>query len=100
MYTARTFDKQTLQYDPAADIDAIRVPSLWIYGGADTIIPVEASIAQIRAARSSPKPELTTLARAGHTFTVSDQSLPHLANGYPDVVVQWILARTKQVEAN
>ena len=31
----RTFDRHTLEYDPAADIDALRIPSLWSYGGHD-----------------------------------------------------------------
>jgi pimeloyl-ACP methyl ester carboxylesterase len=45
----RVFEGKTVSYDPAADLDALRIPSLWIYGGADTIIPVDASIAAVRA---------------------------------------------------
>lgn len=86
----RTFDGHTLGYDPAADIDAIRIPSLWIYGDADTIIPVRDSLAVIRKARSQPAPEATVLRKAGHSFTVSDTAIPHLARGYPDVVIRWI----------
>jgi pimeloyl-ACP methyl ester carboxylesterase len=89
----RTFDGHILSYDPAANIDAIRIPSLWIYGEADTIIPVQDCIAVIRKANSQPKPELMLLPRAGHSFTVSDTAIPRLAPGYPDVVIRWIAAR-------
>ena len=86
----RTFDRHALAYDPVADIDAIRIPSLWIYGDADTIIPVQDSIAAIRRAASQPKPEIIVLPKAGHSFTVSDTAIPQLAQGYPEVVVRWI----------
>lgn len=88
----RTFDRHILEYDPAADIDALRIPSLWIYGEADTIIPVVDSIAIIRNATSQPKPELVVLPKAGHSFTVSPTAIPTLADGYPDVVIRWIRA--------
>jgi pimeloyl-ACP methyl ester carboxylesterase len=86
----RTFDRHALAYDPAADIDAIRIPSLWIYGEADTIIPVQDSVASIRRAASQPKPEVIVLPKAGHSFTVSDTAIPQLAEGYPEVVVRWL----------
>lgn len=86
----RAFDRHILEYDPAADIEALRIPSLWIYGDADTIIPVRDSIAGIRSAASRPKPELVVLPKAGHSFTVSDTAIPQLAKDYPGVVIRWI----------
>jgi pimeloyl-ACP methyl ester carboxylesterase len=86
----RTFDRHTLEYDPAADIDALRIPSLWIYGDADSIIPVRDSIAVVSQARAQPRPELVVLPTAGHSFTVSDTAVPRLAERYPDVVIRWI----------
>ena len=86
----RTFDRHILEYDPAADIDALRVPSLWIYGDADTIIPVRDSISAVRKARSQPAPELMVLPKAGHSFTVSTTAIPRMAEGYPDAVIRWI----------
>jgi uncharacterized protein len=86
----RTFDRHTLAYDPAADIDAVRIPSLWIYGDADTIIPVRDSIAAVRKARSEPRPELIVLPKAGHSFTVSTTAIPQIAEGYPEAVIRWI----------
>jgi uncharacterized protein len=86
----RTFDRHALAYDPVADIDAIRIPSLWIYGDADTIIPVQDSITAIRKARSQPQPEIIVLPKADHSFTVSETAIPQLARGYPEVVVHWI----------
>jgi len=88
----RTFDRHILEYDPTADINALRIPALWIYGEADTIIPVKDAIAVIHRATSRPAPELVVLPRAGHSFTVSDTAIPHLAHGYPDVVIRWIVA--------
>lgn len=87
----RRFDARTLGYDPKADIDAIHVPTLWVYGGADTIIPVQASMAAIRAARASPRPEVVVIPDAGHSFTVDKGGLPRLADGYPDLVADWIM---------
>ncbi|HKS57480.1 MAG TPA: alpha/beta hydrolase [Steroidobacteraceae bacterium] len=89
----RTFDRHILAYDPAADFDAIRIPSLWIYGEADTIIPVRDSLAVVRKAHSQPSPQVIVLPRAGHSFTVSDTAIPQLAQGYPDVVIHWIRDR-------
>jgi pimeloyl-ACP methyl ester carboxylesterase len=88
----RTFDRHTLPYDPAPTIDAIRIPSLWIYGDADSIIPVRDSLTVLRKARSLPAPEVTVLPKAGHSFTVSETAIPHLAPGYPDAVIHWIRA--------
>jgi hypothetical protein len=90
----RVFERHTLGYDPAADIDAIRVPSLWIYGEADTIITVRDSIARVRAARIRPTATVVTLPGAGHSFTVDRGSLPILADTYPDRVIDWIHALT------
>jgi hypothetical protein len=86
----RTFDRHILEYDPAADIDALRVPSLWIYGDADTIIPVRDSIAAVSKATAQPKPEVIVLPRAGHSFTVSDGPIPRLSTDYPTVVIRWL----------
>jgi pimeloyl-ACP methyl ester carboxylesterase len=86
----RTFDRRTLEYDPTTDVDALRIPSLWIYGDADTIIPVQDSIARMRVAGAKPTPQLVILPRAGHSFTVSDTAIPRLAEGYPDVVIRWV----------
>ncbi len=86
----RTFDRHILDYDPAADIDALRIPSLWVYGEADMIIPVQDSMAVVRKAHSLPRPEILVLSNAGHSFTVSDTAIPRLAEGYPDVVIRWI----------
>jgi pimeloyl-ACP methyl ester carboxylesterase len=86
----RTFDRHTLAYDPGADIDAIRIPSLWIYGDADTIIPVQDSIAVLRKAKSRPQPEIIVLPKAGHSFTVSETAIPRLADAYPEVAIRWL----------
>lgn len=86
----RTFDRHTLPYGPATYIDAMRIPSLWIYGEADTIIPVRDSLAVIRKARSKPAPEIAVLPKAGHSFAVGDTAIPQLAPGYPDIVIRWI----------
>ena len=86
----RAFERRTLGYDPATDIDAIRIPSLWIYGDADTIIPVQASVARVQQANAIPHPDIRMLPDAGHSFTVGKTTIPRLADGYPDLVIKWI----------
>ena len=87
------FERRTLAYDPGTDIDAIRIPSLWIYGDADTIIPVQASLDKVRQASSSPRPEIRVLRDAGHSFTVGKTTIPRLAGEYPGLVIEWINSR-------
>lgn len=65
-------------------------PSLWIWGDADTIIPLRESVAGVRKSRAHPMPELLVLPKAGHSFTVSTTAIPQLAEGYPDAVIRWI----------
>lgn len=89
----RVFERKTLAYDPAVDLDAIRIPSLWIYGDADTIIPVQDSIDTVRKAKSVPRPEVVILRGAGHSFTVGQAIIPRLAAEYPDLVIDWINQR-------
>lgn len=86
----REFERRTLVYDPAADIDAIRIPTLWIYGDADMIIPVHASIEKVRRAMSAPRPEVRVLHDAGHSFTIGKATIPRLADEYPGLVIEWI----------
>jgi alpha-beta hydrolase superfamily lysophospholipase len=87
------FDRRTLSYEPSDDIDAIRVPSLWIYGEADTIIPVQASIEKVKRARTIPRPEIRMLTAAGHSFTIGTTTIPRLAGEYPGIVIEWIKSR-------
>jgi hypothetical protein len=89
----RAFERRTLAYDPAIDIDAIHIPSLWIYGDADTIIPVQASLDRVGQAKSSPRPEIKVLRDAGHSFTVGKSTIPRLADEYPGLVIEWIKNR-------
>jgi hypothetical protein len=89
----RLFERNTIGYDPAENLDAIRIPSLWIYGAADEIIPVPASIDAIRRANAAPKPEIVVLPDAGHSFTIGQRPLPRMAAGYPELVIDWIKQR-------
>jgi pimeloyl-ACP methyl ester carboxylesterase len=84
------FERETLGYDPSADIDAIRIPSLWIYGDADTIIPVQTSIDKLRLARPTPSLEVAVLHGVGHSFTTVETVIPRLAAEYPGLVSAWI----------
>ncbi len=87
------FDRRTLSYDPAADIDAIHIPSLWIYGEADTIIPIQASIERVTRANAVPCAEVRVLHGAGHSFTIGTTTIPKLAGDYPGLVIEWIKSR-------
>jgi hypothetical protein len=87
---SRTFDRQTLLYDPGDNIDAIRVPSLWIFGAEDQVIPVAASITAVRGSQAAPAPEIIVIPGAGHSFTRETGAFPVLAENYPGLVADWI----------
>jgi alpha-beta hydrolase superfamily lysophospholipase len=89
----RKFDGRTLAYDPRAYIEAMHVPSLWLYGTADITIPVTASVARLRAMSVTPKPTIRMMTDADHAMTVNkDGALPQVVNGYPEAVSSWINA--------
>jgi hypothetical protein len=91
-HASRAFDRQTLLYDPGDNIDAIRVPSLWIFGAEDQVIPVAASITAVRDSQAVPAPEIIVLPDAGHSFTRETGAFPVLAGDYPGLVADWITA--------
>jgi hypothetical protein len=65
----RVFEGKTVSYDPAADLDALRILSFDLRG-ADTIIPVDASIAYVNASARN-RSEIVVLGR--HTFALDDR---------------------------
>lgn len=78
-------------YDPMPVLERLQVPMLAIFGGADSIVPVDASIANLRRAfGKSGNPALTVLRVEGadHGLRLGDG---RMAPGYPDEVAQWVV---------
>jgi len=91
---ARVWFRHEVDYDPRVALRALSVPALFIFGEKDTVVPVEASVAIIRA----------TLTTAGHhdfsiiVFPGADHGLSvmsvdgrdTLAPGYLDAIDGWL----------
>ena len=80
-------------YDPAPVLKSLQVPVLAVFGEADTVVPVERSIAAFEGAFDGKRSELLdilTFPGAGHGISMSTPDGFVLADGYPDQVVQWI----------
>ena len=81
--------------DNSADWQAVRVPTLLVYGQRDEIVPVSESIDGIRAllAPQHVEPAVRIFAGADHTLHIPPASAadwPHNAPGYPAYVAEWI----------
>ena len=82
---------------PADQWRQVRQPALLIYGERDERIPVEQSIAGIRAAASNgghPAPRIEILPGARHAFDLQtdDGAWPRVAPGYPELIVEYVTA--------
>lgn len=87
----RAFQRKTALYDPQKDLNSLPIPSLWLYGTSDKIIPVAESIARIKQLRSKIKPEVIILNGADHSLTVwLPEKLPEAAENYPLNIINWI----------
>jgi pimeloyl-ACP methyl ester carboxylesterase len=69
-----------LGYDPRPALERIRVPVLALFGGDDTIVPVEESIAVYRAAVRPELLHVEVFPGANHRVQVGDP--PRMADGY------------------
>lgn len=78
-------------------LDALRVPSLWIYGSKDFIIPVKASMEAVEASAATPIPKVVLFDGADHGMTtIPDDGLPHLAKGYVRKSINWMTIATRE----
>jgi pimeloyl-ACP methyl ester carboxylesterase len=76
-------------FEPAPVLASLDVPMLAVFGSADTIVPVDASIEAMTQAFETAPGELTVKVITGgdHGLRVGGA----LADGYPDVVVEWVV---------
>ena len=78
-------------------LDALRVPSVWIYGSKDFIIPVKASMEAVEASTATPIPKVVLFDGADHGMTtIPDDGLPHLAKGYVRKSINWMTIATRE----
>jgi len=77
-------------YEPVPTLQKLRVPMLAVFGGADAIVPVEASIEAMRGAfKVGGNPDFTykVFPGAGHGIRVAGAP----AAGFSEFVVNWIV---------
>lgn len=85
-------------YDDRSAWANVRVPVLIIFGGKDTLVPVQSSISQtagILRRHGNSKITIRIFDDADHTLHVPPKTpdgWPHLPNGFPNVITAFILA--------
>jgi pimeloyl-ACP methyl ester carboxylesterase len=82
-------------YEPEPTFRTLKVPMLAVFGEADTIVPVEASVEAMRRGFGERADELLTILRfpnADHTLRVPTVDGAEPAPGYPDKIIEWIVA--------
>ena len=81
-------------YDNRAAWSRVRVPVLLLFGANDALVPPRATIATVDSILRAHgiRPAVVVFPHADHNLQVSLRAgrSPHLAPGYPDVVVRWI----------
>lgn len=89
--TDQIFRRHTIDFDPAPHLRELGVPSLWLYGTDDTIIPAGDSIARLVSLRIEPRPHMIVLPRADHALAVQRYpSLPGGVAGAGRLLADWI----------
>ncbi|MGD0141839.1 MAG: alpha/beta hydrolase [Rhizomicrobium sp.] len=87
----RKFYGKILGYDPKADLEKMKIPSLWLFGTDDITIPAQASWERLEGMSMSPKPQIAIMKNADHSLIVRDGGrLPVLADGFPAIIADWI----------
>ncbi len=88
-------------YDPVPTLAALDVPSLWIFGGADSSMPTEWSIRELEALQESGLPiEIDVFPNAEHGILLyeesdsGDRKLRGYAPGYFARQVDWLLSNS------
>lgn len=81
-------------YDPVPALERVGVPMLAVFGGADRIVPVEASIRAMRAAfERGDNPDLTVRVfdGANHGVSIRRAGAWVPAPGYHETVLDWLV---------
>ena len=85
------FDRSWIGYDPQADLKAIDVPTLWVYGSEDRVIPVEGSIVSLLRLKMPARPTIHVVPGGDHAL--ARIQYPALPGGVPaafDLIADWI----------
>lgn len=84
-------------HEPVPVLRQLRVPMLAVFGGADPVVPLDESIAAMKAAFEENGQTLTVKVYPGanHGMQVVSSDGSHLAEGYPDEVIDWIEAQVR-----
>lgn len=94
----RALDKDvSFAYDPRPTLERLKMPQLWLLGGADTSAPATATIAILRELRAAGKPiELVVYPNAGHGLMEPwpGRNTERLVPGYRETVAAWVETRT------
>jgi pimeloyl-ACP methyl ester carboxylesterase len=96
----RRFYRRIIDYDPLPTLQELSIPSLWIYGGQDDIIPAAESAAILERMKSRRDITVQTFPTATHTLWIIPKGEPFrwmgLAPGYVETVKDWVSSRDAQ----
>jgi len=88
---------QEMNYDPLITLRQVTVPSLFIFGEEDQVVPVGESVDRVRRTLTEahhPDFTIRTFPGADHTMYVREpDGSQHLAAGYYSTMRDWLLAR-------
>ena len=82
--------RRVLDHDPRPSMRAIRVPLLAVFGAADDIVPVAASVAAFLECVDPTLLTVAVLAGGDHRLQRGDP--PVLVDGYRDTLIRFIAA--------
>ena len=91
-------------YDPVPTMEALDVPSLWIFGGEDSSMPTQWSIDELERLRSAGKPiEIEVFPDGEHGILSfedvdGERRLRGYVPGYLEMQVDWILRQSAPAE--
>ncbi len=80
-------------FDPVPALRAVRVPLLAVLGADDEVVPVEASVAALRAAVDPAWLRVAVLPGGGHRLARPGATA--FVDGYPDVVVEFVVGQAR-----
>jgi pimeloyl-ACP methyl ester carboxylesterase len=99
----RAYWERSFSYDPAPALDRLTCPTLFIFGGVDSNVPVEASVPIIkRAMKTSGNKDLTikVFDKGRHDLIEGKDGGPiefprmgRFAPGYWDTISEWVVSR-------
>lgn len=95
------FDRAWIAYDPERDLRRLDIPTLWMFGTDDKVIPVQASVDRLIRLKMPRRPTIHIVAGGDHSLAVIDY--PRLPTGVPeafDAIGDWINSNVKPAPAD